>query len=135
MKERKYVQFFREWWEFLREIEDDAIRVKIYDMAMAFSFDGIAPTKEELQSMDKLQKAFWLGLFPSLKNSRQHYLNGSKSPGAPKGSRNAAKFIIPTLDEVRAYFGVRGWNVCKRHFKTWQAAADRWEEKGNEFDT
>lgn len=150
MKERRYFQFFRNWYEPLTFVRDRDVKLRLLEMIIEFSLYGKEPTKEELSRLDEVGRMFWETNLSSLKNSRKNFLNGSRSPGAPKGSRNAAKFEIPSLDDVYAYFGshgyvsdpnqffdynsVTGWNNCKKHFKNWETAADRWEEKGDEYD-
>lgn len=149
MKERRYFQFFREWHDLLQEIENTETRCKIYDWIVNFALNGIEPAKEDVAGVDKMGKICWCALLPQLQNSRKNFVNGSKSKGAPKGSRNAAKFVVPTLNEVLNYFAkmqynsdgetffdyneTTGWDNAKRHFKTWRAAADRWEERQDDF--
>ena len=149
-KRRKYVQIFREWWEPLSGIDDKEEKLTIMEMVMNYAFNGKEPTKNELSNLSAVGVMYWNLTFPNLRSSRKNYENGCKSNGAPKGSRNAAKFLIPTLDEVKRYFDERGyesaaerffdfnesigWASTKKHFKSWQQAADRWVEKGEEFD-
>ncbi len=149
-KERKYFQFYREWWELLQEVDGCETRYSVIAMIIDYALDGIEPDAEELQSLDKIGRMCWKGIYPQLKSSRAHWKSGGQSQGAPKGNKNAAKFKIPTLEEVEQYFKSKnyegnpesffdhneciGWEGCKKHFKTWQLAADRWEEHVDEYD-
>lgn len=150
MKERGYFQFFREWYEPLQIISNAGVKLRLLEMIVVYSLDGKEPTNEDLSGLDDVGRMYWETTFPKLQNSRKNFLNGSKSKGAPKGSSNAAKFKIPTLGEIYAYFGSNnfssdpdrffnynesmGWDGCKKHFKDWKTAADRWEEMGGDYD-
>ena len=148
-KERKYFQFYRDWWYILQEVDDCDTRYRVIAMIIDYALDGIEPEAEDIQSLDRFGKLCWMGVFPQLKSSRNHFKSGCQSQGAPKGNNNASKFKIPTLEEVKNYFNSKnyegdperffdhneeiGWEGCKKHFKTWQLAADRWEELVDEY--
>lgn len=148
-KERKYVQYYRDWWEALKMINDPSTRLLVGDMLLEYAFDGIIPSDNDISELDAEGRIFWRAVFSQLKSSRTHFECGCKSKGAPKGNTNAKKFAVPTLDEVRRYFDTHhyecdpedffdyneasGWETAKKHFKNWETAADRWEVRGEEY--
>lgn len=131
-------------------VSNPETKCKLLTMIIEYALNGNEPTKGDLAGLDDVGRIYWTTVFPSIRNSRKNYVNGCKSKGAPLGSRNAAKFEIPTLKEVIAYFKNKqfasdgelffdyneqtGWESAKRHFKNWRAVADRWEERGGEYD-
>ena len=150
MKERKYIQYYRDWWETLQMIDDPGTRLLVGDMLLKYAFDGVLPPDNDIKELGADGRIFWRAVFPQVDSSRKHFESGCKSKGAPKGNKNAKKFVVPELEQVRAYFeendfesnpdeffdynGVTGWESCKKHFKDWETAADRWELRGAEYD-
>lgn len=154
-KERKQITFFRNWYDSINLVEDEAARLALYDAIFHYCFDGEEPTHIE---QHKEANFVWRFLLPLLKASRRQFLNGIKSKGAPKGNKNAkktgreesvGKFTIPTLEDIGAYFGQMcynsdpegffdynesvGWKSAKRNFSNWKEAADRWERNRCEY--
>ena len=144
-KERKYFQFYRDWWYILQEVDDCDTKYRVLAMIIDYALDGIEPEAEDIQSLDKFGRLCWMGIFPQLKSSRDHFKSGI----TPKRNDNRTKFKIPTLEEVEHYFKSKnyegdpemffsynervGWEGCKKHFKTWQDAADEWEGYVGEY--
>ena len=131
-------------------IDDPSTRLLVGDMLLKYAFDGVIPIDTEVKELDAEGRIFWRAVFPQLESSRKHFECGCKSKGAPKGNKNAKKFVVPTLEQVRAYFvendfesnpemffdynSATDWEACKKHFKDWETAADRWEIRGVEYD-
>ena len=150
LKERAYFQFFRDWYEPLQIVDDPNTKFVLLDAVIRYSLYGDEPTESDMKEWGAIGAMYWKTIFPNLKKSRQNFLNGVNSPGAPKGNKNAAKFETPSFDMIERYFEIKGfrsdpksffdynertgWENAKRHFKTWQVAADRWEEMGDEYN-
>lgn|GEM_PF-4922291 len=137
-RQRGYFPFFRSYYDTISDL-DDAAQLQMYRAIVQYSLDGIEPTLTGFCS------TLWKAMFHTLRNSRKQYENGIKG-GAPKGSANAKKWAIPTLEDVESYCKekgyqmdgskffdyneARGWAKAKS-FKDWKEAADLWEQKIN----
>lgn len=135
-KQREYFLFFKSFQDVITDL-DDAAQLQLYRAIAKYGLYGEEPT------LTGIAATLWKAFFPTMRNNRKNYENGLKG-GAPKGNTNAKKWVKPTLEDVEAYCTAKGykinpdaffnrycatdWEDARKKYKSWQDAADKWEE-------
>lgn len=161
---KAYFQYYETFEDILAKIKDSVKRDAFRRVIIRYGLYGTVPT-----GLTEIEDMAW-GIVKDLIDQQQHRREvnranrvgkkiepaAEKTPEAEKpapdpkpAKEKSARFIVPTIEEVKAFcetkglkvnvnkfylhYESNGWHVGKNKMKSWQAAVQKWAETEKDY--